>query len=523
MDSFTPVFKLSQLPAGHMHQVSVDDMSILLTNIDGEVFALENACSHFGLPLHNGALSGHRLRCPFHHACFDVRSGAQLEAPGLDGLRTFSVKVEGDSILVDPTPVAQPESTAPAAAPKATTQFDYAIVGGGITALNAIMGIREHDAEGSIIMISAEELTPYDRTHVSKALLEGGKSVDDLPLKPNEFYANLGVNLRMGSPVKTLNVRDKIITLEGGDKLTYGQVLMATGGTPRELPVPGSDLKNVFLLRRAGDGEAAKSRVKKDTEVVIVGGSFIGLEAAMSLGKRGANITVVAPETVPFSKVFGEKVGSYVRELHEAAGVRFQLGQKVHSFGGEGAVERVFLQNGTQLPAQVVIIGIGVEPETSYLHGLAVDADGGVQVDGHLRTNVADAFTAGDIARYPDREGALRIEHWKVAAQQGRVAGRNMAGANMPYTMIPYFWTNQQGVNFRYVGHGTDYDEIFLDGEPGEGPFLAFYLKDDHVQAVLGVKRDPDTAAIAELMESGKMPPVDRLIGQDWSALLGKA
>ncbi|MTB51032.1 FAD-dependent oxidoreductase [Lewinella sp. W8] len=520
MDSFTPVFKLSQLPPGHMHQVEIDEKSILLTNVDGEVYAVENSCSHFGLPLHNGALSGHRLRCPFHHACFDVRHGTQLEAPGRDGLKTYPVRIEGDAIQVSTTPTAEPEHAAPAASPENTNHVTYAIVGGGIAALNAVLGIRENDAKGSITLISAEALPPYDRTHVSKAQLEGGKSAADLPLQTEEFYASRGVELRLNSVVQTLDVQEKVINLRGGDKLTYDKVLLATGGTPRELPVPGAELDNVFLLRRATDAEAAKSVVGEETEVVIIGGSFIGLEAAMSFSKRGARVSVVAPESIPFEKIFGKQVGQYVRQLHEEAGVKFHLGQQVNSLLGNGAVEQVVLESGETLSARAVIIGIGVTPATDYLQGLAADADGGVTVDGHLRANVADTYVAGDIARYPDREGAQRIEHWKVAAQQGRVAGRNMAGANVPYTMIPYFWSNQQGVNFRYIGHGSDYDNILLDGTPGEGPFLAFYLKGDHVQAVLGVKRDTDTAAIAELMVAGRMPAPDDLMGKDWPALL---
>jgi NADPH-dependent 2,4-dienoyl-CoA reductase/sulfur reductase-like enzyme/nitrite reductase/ring-hydroxylating ferredoxin subunit len=523
MAAFVPVFKLSQLPAGHMHQITFEEKPILLINVDDEIFAVDNACSHYGLPLHNGALSGHRLRCPFHHACFDVRNGDQLEAPGMDGLNTYPVKVEGDAILVMPTPTARRENSAPAPAPKDSTTYDYAIIGGGIAALNAILGIRENDPQGSIVMISREELTPYDRTNVSKGLLSGGAAVTDLTLKSDDFYDQYGVTRKMGQKVERLDPEKKIISLSDGTQLDYGKVLLATGGNPREIQLPGSNLKNIFLVRNAKDGDRAKSEVSADTEVVIIGGSFIGMEAAMGLGKLGGKITVVTPEPVPFANVFGPEIGGYVRDLHEAAGVTFRFGRMAESFRGSDRVSGVVLDDGTVLPAQVVIIGIGVIPATEFINGLSLDDDGGVPVNEFLATAVEGTFAAGDIARYPSQDEKLRIEHWKVAAQQGRVAGRNMAGAATAYGMMPFFWTNQQGVNFRYVGHATDYDQVLLDGEPGKGPFLAFYLKGGQLQAVLGVKRDAETAAIGELMAAGKMPAADALIGADWQGTLREA
>ncbi|TXF87798.1 Rieske 2Fe-2S domain-containing protein [Neolewinella aurantiaca] len=517
----TNVLPLSQLPEGHTHQLEHAGTKVLLTNVEGTVYAVESKCSHFGLPLENAALCGHRLRCPFHHACFDVRDGKQLEAPGMDGLTTFAVEIrDGAVYLSDEPDAASKPSPAPSTAPDYETFFDYAIVGGGIAAANAVDGIREFDQNGSIVLLTREDLPPYDRTHVSKALLDGGKDVADLPLRSEKYYAEQGVDLRERTIVSEVNVENKTITILGGDVLTYKKVLLATGGRPRQLDVPGSALNNVHLMRRASDAEVVRGKVSKGTKVVIVGGSFIGLEAAMSLGKQGGNITVVAPEETLFEGPFGKKVGDWIQRLHEAEGVRFQLGRKVEEITGEGTVSGVKLDNGDELAAEIVVVGIGVIPETRYLIGLAATNEGGVKVDNHLEASAEGVWVAGDIARYPDREGAVRIEHWKVAAQQGRVAGRNMAGANEAYTMVPYFWSNQQGTNIRYVGHATDYDEIVLDGTPGEGPFIAFYLKGDHCQAALGVKRDADIAAIGELMNARRMPANSALTTSDWAALL---
>ena len=513
----TNVLSLSQLPSGHTHQLDHAGTKVLLTNVEGTVYAVESKCSHFGLPLENAALCGHRLRCPFHHACFDVRDGKQLEAPGMDGLATFAVTIKDGAIHLSDAATPSPEpSPEPAAAPEYQTYYDYAIVGGGIAAANAVDGIRELDKDGSIVLLTREDLPPYDRTHVSKALLDGGKDAADLPVRSEDYYAGQGVDLREKTVVSEVNVEKKTISILGGDVLTYKKVLLATGGTPRQLDLPGSALHQVHLVRRASDAETIREKVSQGSKVVVIGGSFIGLEAAMSLGKQGGDITVVAPEETLFAGPFGKRIGDWIQGLHEAKGVKFRLGRTVKEISGDGRVSGVVLDNGDELAAEIVVIGIGVVPETSYLMGLAATNDGGVKVDNHLAANVDSVWAAGDIAQYPDREGSVRIEHWKVAAQQGKIAGRNMAGANEPYTMVPFFWSNQQGTNIRYVGHATDYDEIVYDGTPGEGPFIAFYLKGDHCQAALGVKRDADVAMIGELMNARRMPENSALVSTDW-------
>lgn len=500
----TPVLAASLLPPGHTHQLEHGEYKVLLTNVDGEIHAVESACSHFGLPLEKAALDGHQLRCPFHHACFDVRDGRQLEAPGLNGIATFAVQVtEGQIYLADaPTPPALPAVTAATASPE-VTHYPYVIVGGGIAAANAVYGIREQDPTGNILLLTREELPPYDRTHVSKALMAGGKDeAADLVLQSADFYRKMGVVLRENTTVTSLDLSHKTIASDKG-AFTYDKVLLATGGSPRA--IPGAEGHNVFTVRNAREGQALRELTEEGTRVVIVGSSFIGLETAMSLGKKTADITIVAPEELPLARIFGAEVGKYVQKLHTEAGVKFLSGHKIEKFYAEkGRVNTVELTDGTQLPVDLVVLGVGVRPATDYLKGIGLDDDGGISVDNQLAANVADTWAAGDIARYPDREGALRIEHWKVAAQQGRVAGRNMAGAGEPYTMLPFFWSNQQGVNFRYAGHSEAWDEILFDGRPGDADgFMAYYLKGDRVQAVLGVKRDAETAAYANRMAAG--------------------
>ena len=521
----TPVLAASQLPEGHLHKVKVGDYDVLLANVKGEIYAVENKCSHYQLPLDQGSLCEHRLRCPFHHACFDIRTGEQLEAPGMDGLPRFEVSISDGQITVSEEPIVKngPEAIMGAQSTLRATEenhYTYVIVGGGTAAAYAVEAIRTNDNKGSILMLSREELPPYDRTKVSKAFMQGDDSAFSLPLRDKDFYPKIGVEFRAGAQVKKLDLQTKQISLTDGQNLTYDKVLLATGGQPRVLDVPGADLDGVYTVREAEDALKARREAARKAKAVIIGGSFIGLETAMSLGKQGAEVTVVTPEKVLFEKVFGEKVGAFVKQLHEAAGVTFELERKVEKITGtDSKVAGVVLDNGTELPADMIVVGIGVQPATDYVEGIAFQDDHSLAVDGHLAVHGENAWAAGDIATYPDREGMVRIEHWKVAGQQGRIAGRNMAGKSEPYQMVPYFWTNQQGTNLRYVGHGTDFDEIVYDGTPGEGGFLAFYVKDRHVQACLGVKRDTDVAAVNELMALGKMPDVDQLKGQDWPEL----
>lgn len=501
-----------------MHKVTIGDYDVLLSNVEGEVYAIENTCSHYGASLSEGALCDHRVRCPWHHACYDVRTGEQIEAPGMDGVAKFSVQVKGDDIMVSEQPEKKeaPEYADLVKQADYNNKVDYLIVGAGVAAAYAVEAIRAEDQTGSILMIGREALPPYDRTKVSKAYMQDDMPAEKLPLRSADYYQQLGVRFLAGTQVQTLDLQAKQALLDDGTQVDYDKVLVATGGRPIKLDVPGANLPGVHTVRSNEDAEQARAQTKEGTQVVVIGGSFIGLESAMSLGKRGGKVTVVSPEEVLFEKVFGERVGKYIQQLHEAAGVTFELGRKCTSIEGEERVTGVVLDNGKELPAEVVMVGIGVKPATDFVSGIAYRDDHSLTVDGHLLMHAEGAYAAGDIATYPDREGQLRIEHWKVAGQQGRIAGRNMAGRKEAYRMLPYFWSNQQGTNFRYAGHATDYDRIEYDGNPGAGPFLAFYLKDEHVQACLGVKRDADTAAVAELMYRGSMPEVGELIGQDW-------
>jgi NADPH-dependent 2,4-dienoyl-CoA reductase/sulfur reductase-like enzyme/nitrite reductase/ring-hydroxylating ferredoxin subunit len=478
------------------------DHSILIVNSDGAFTALYGKCSHYNLPLKDAALCEHRLRCPFHHACFDVRNGSQLEMPGLGGLQQFDLEVEEGDIYVE-----LPEQWNVHPRPEAAEndgKETHLIVGGGVAAVNAIYGMRSAGCKAKVILITAEEELPYDRTALSKAYLQGGKPAEKLPLLPEDWYRSMKVDCWLNTLVRQIDAVNKKLHLEDGRELDFDGLLLATGASPRSLSLPGSELGNIFSVRQLEASKALREAAQPAKQAVVIGAGFIGLELAMSLGKLGCQVTVVAPEAVPFAKQWGERIGRYVQSLHEAAGVTFQLGQRVAGFGGEsGKVANVKLENGVEITADIAVVGIGVVPNTDLITGVSRMEDGGLRANEYLEI-APDIYAAGDLVNYPDvQAGRVRIEHWKVAGQQGRIAGHNLASTTkepVAYRALPFFWSNQQGKNFRYAGHAEQWDEIEYDGRPEDGAFIARYLKNGELMAVLGLGRDAELAAIAEQM-----------------------
>ena len=494
------------LVAGKMKAIKIDEQPIILAQIDGSYYAMHGTCTHYGAPLADGLLNGHRVICPWHHACFDLKTGRQLEAPGLDGLPTYPVQVKGNELYVELPDSLNGRSSAPMAKPDPDNQTHYVVIGGGAAGAYAVEAMRQTGFTGKITLISAEKMVPYDRPNCSKEYLSGDAPAEWMPLRDASFYEKHGIHLLVNQSVQQLDAPQRRILLRGGQELTYDKVLIATGGQARRLDLPGGEARNVFALRSIEDSQALQAAVKDDKEVVVVGASFIGMEAAMSLNQLGAKVTVVAPDAVPFEKVFGREVGQLAQQLHESAGTQFRLGRKVTDLLVQGEyVTGVTLDNGDTLPADVVVMGIGVQPATDFLQGLPKASDGGLQTDAYLQVQEG-VYAAGDVAHVPYRGHPTRIEHWKVAAQQGRVAGQNMAGQPEAYQAEPFFWSVQPGTAFGYVGHATDPDEVIIEGElsPDSPSFLAYYKKGDEVQAVLAAGRDVELARVQELFFDGK-------------------
>jgi NADPH-dependent 2,4-dienoyl-CoA reductase/sulfur reductase-like enzyme len=289
-------------------------------------------------------------------------------------------------------------------------------------------------------------------------------------------------------------------------------LLIATGGIPRRLPFQSDTQKNVFLLRSFSDTDAIIAAAEKGKRAVVIGASFIGMEAASSLRIRGCEVTVVAPDEVPFGKILGAEIGKLFQQIHERKSVQFKLGTQVKNFEGDERVEAVLLENGERLEADFVVVGIGVAPATNFLEGVKLHKDGGVITDEFLRI-AEDLYAAGDIGHFPDSRTheLTRIEHWRFAMQQGRTAAHNMAGKQTAFTAVPFFWTTQFDTNLRYVGHAKDWDRIVIQGDVKQQDFLAFYVKDHRILAVVGMNRDREMASFEEKLRLNQMPTLDEL------------
>lgn len=492
----------SDLRDGEMKEFSAGETRILLARVAGRFHAVSATCTHYGGPLAEGALCGTRVMCPWHHAVFDVVTGNLEEPPALDALTCYDVRVEGDRVLVNVPDVA-PERRQPAMVrrdPNVDTR-QFVIIGAGAAGYAAAQTLREEGFRGNVVMITREDRAPYERPNLSKDYLNGHAEPEWMPLRPDEFFTDRDIQLLRHKEVTRVDAHSKTITFAGGETMEYDALLVATGGAPVRLNIPGSDLKNVCLLRSFADADSIIETASRSRRVVVVGASFIGMEAAYSLRERGLEVTVVAPSREPFETTLGAEVGALFRRAHESHGVRFKLGAIVYRFEGSHHVEAVTLDNGERLEADMVVVGAGVRPVTHFIEGVELDEAGGVVVDSRLRATDG-IYAAGDVASFIDsRNGErVRIEHWRTAQQQGRTAARNMMGRDVEFDAVPFFWTQQFDLGLLYVGHAKSWDEIIYHGEPSSHDFLAFYVKNERVLAVAGMNRDREMAAIEESM-----------------------
>ena len=505
----------NDLQDGDLRAAQAGDTELVLVRARGHVHAYPAHCPHAGGPLAEGLLSGDRLMCPWHHACFAAHTGDLLEPPAQDALTRFDVVTQGDDLYVN-LPDDFPESRTPdMTPPDPTDERVFAILGAGAAGGAAAETLRQAGFTGRVVLVSEDAEPPYDRTVLSKEYL-GEPS--DPSLRGKDFYNANGLELHLNRTVARVNPAERSLSFADGEALRYDALLLATGSKPVPLEVPGAGLGGVFYLRTLADAGRIAESAEDGGRVVVVGGSFIGMECAASLRKKGLGVTVVMPGERPFAKLLGDEVGGMFRAFHEEQGVTFVTGTKVAEFGGEERVSSVTLENGQTLPADLVVIGTGVQPALPELVGVALEEDGGVSVDEtlKLRGEHGPVYAVGDLAHFPDPYSgsnsgsnsgeSVRVEHWRVAQQHGRAAARAMVGETDAFSGVPFFWTKQYGVSFRYVGHAPGWDDCVIDGDVAGRKFLAYYLKENKVVAVFGVGRDPDLCAAEEAMRLAVMP-----------------
>jgi NADPH-dependent 2,4-dienoyl-CoA reductase/sulfur reductase-like enzyme/nitrite reductase/ring-hydroxylating ferredoxin subunit len=484
--------RLADLPEDRGTLVELDGEKILLVRSGEHVQGLQATCPHAGAPLEQGAVCQGRLVCPWHKAVFRLSDGALLEPPALDALDRYLVEVtpHGD-VLVSAERTGY-EHPAPD-----SDRRQIVIIGAGAAGTAAALALRERGFGGQVVLIGEEPGAPYDRTSLSKFVLAGQMPPEEVPpIKPAEDLAGRRIH-RVTGRVETLDVAGHRVVMADGSALAYDIALVATGGKPRRLDIPGADLPGVHVLRSRADAAAILAGLRPDAQVVILGASFIGLEAASALRAQNLQVRVVAPEEAPFERQFGRQIGGMFRDLHEQNGVVFHLPAQAARLEGEGRVQRVVLQDGTVLPADLVLAGVGVRPATGFLRGLKLAEGGGIRVDAGMRA-AERLYAAGDVARFPLGETELRIEHWRVAQQQGRIAAHNMLGGQDRAEFVPYFWTYHYGNRFDYLGHPASWDEAVIEGDLHAQHFVALLVQRGWVVGAVGCQRERATALLAE-------------------------
>jgi NADPH-dependent 2,4-dienoyl-CoA reductase/sulfur reductase-like enzyme/nitrite reductase/ring-hydroxylating ferredoxin subunit len=501
------VAKVQDLQDGDMQEVVIGETKVLLTRIKGRFYAIGAECTHYGGPLAEGALNGHRVVCPWHQAVFNAMTGDLEEPPALDAQPCFEVRVEGDDVIISVPHQAANRRTPAMVRRHPADARTLVILGAGAAGLVAAETLRQDGFRGRLLMITQEPRLPYDRPNLSKGYLSGDAGPEALPWRDAAFYRDHDIEILTEHRVTRVEAPRKTLTLADGRALRYDALLLATGGVPRLLDLPGAQWPNVFTLRSVDDADAIIQSAGGASRVVVIGAGFIGMEAAAALTKRGLAVTVVGLGSVPLGRQLGPEIGGRLRQVHEEQGIGFRLGRKPVRLKGDGRVSAVVLENGEALPADLVVVGLGVRPATDILQGVPLNSDGSVSVDRHLRVSQG-LYAVGDVARFPDwRDGApIRIEHWRLAQQHGRVAAHNLAGHQVEYAGVPFFWSEQFDLFLQYAGYAAAWDEVLIHGDLAARDFLAFYLQGDRVKAAVGLQRDRQLAALAELMRLDQMP-----------------
>jgi NADPH-dependent 2,4-dienoyl-CoA reductase/sulfur reductase-like enzyme/nitrite reductase/ring-hydroxylating ferredoxin subunit len=458
-----------------------DGEAVMVVRRGTELFAVGATCTHYGGPLSEGVIEADHVRCPWHHACFSLRTGEPV-APAHNPISCWNVEQRDGKVFVG-------EKRGPAPKPvPSRTPSSVVIVGGGAAGHAAAEMLRREGYAGPVTVLSEDASEPYDRPNLSKDYLAGNAPEEWIPLRPPEFYKEQRIALRLSTRVAAIDARGHTVTLESGEQLPYGALLLATGSTPVHLEVPGAERPHVHVLRSLAHSRAIIAQATKARRAVVVGSSFIGLEVAASLRTRNVEVEVVTRDAKPLERVMGTQVGEFLQALHESKGVRFHFGRSVRKID-EREIE---LDDGTRIAADLVVAGIGVRPNLELAKSAGLEVDRGVRVNEFLETSAPGVWAAGDVARFHDaRSGApARIEHWVVAQRQGQIAAKNMLGAKLPFRFVPFFWSNHYDVVINYLGHAEQVDRIDVDGDLQKRDATVRYVRGGKTLAIATLGRD---------------------------------
>ena len=506
----------AEITDGGMLLGHVNGEAVLLARRGDEIFAIGATCAHYSGPLAEGLVVEDTVRCPWHHACFSLRTGEAVGAPALNPVACWRIERTGDRIRVTEkverdaleissevrrgvTRTREEVHRSRAVAPSRRPPSDIVIVGAGAAGSAAAEMLLRLGYDGGLTLIDPDPGAPYDRPNLSKDYLAGNAPEEWIPLRAEDFYASHGINHVRDGSVAELDLPQRVVRVANGGTHRFDRLLLVTGAEPVRLTLPGGDRAHVHYLRSLADSRAIIAKAGTAKRAVVIGASFIGLEVAASLRARELEVHVVAPERLPLERVMGTELARFVKSLHEERGVAFHLEDTVISISERD----VTLQSGTVLPADLVVVGVGVKPRTTLAEAAGLTLDRGVVVNEFLETSAPHVFAAGDIARYPDPYTGerIRVEHWVHAQRQGQAAARNMLGVGWPYDDVPFFWSAHYDVSINYVGHAEQWDATQVEGDPSARDVAVRFRRGDRTLAVASIFRDTDSLRAEVEME----------------------
>lgn len=396
----------------------------------------------------------------------------------------------------------------------------FVIVGASLAGAKAAETLREEGFDGRVILVGEETDRPYERPPLSKGYLLGKDERESVHVHPAEWYDEHNVELRLGTRATAIDRDAHQVVLDGGDRIGYDKLLLTTGSVPRRLSLPGSDLDGVLYLRYLPDSDRIGAELRDGARLVIIGGGWIGLEVAAAAREKGASVTVVEMAPLPLQRVLGDEVAQIFATLHRDRGVDLRLGTGLREFRGtDGRVSTVVLSDGTELPADAVVVGVGIAPAVELAEAAGLEIDNGVKVDASLRTSDPDVFAAGDVANSfnPRLNSHIRVEHWANALAGGPAAAKAMLGQEVSYDPVPYFFTDQYDLGMEYAGYTSagNYDKVVFRGDPASGEYIAFWVGDGRVLAGMNVNVWDVSDEIQRIIRTGKQVDLARLADPD--------
>ncbi|XP_042287700.1 apoptosis-inducing factor 3 [Thunnus maccoyii] len=499
----------SDLQDGQMLEVEVGHHSVLLTRSEGKYSAIGNQCTHYGAPLSKGFISGNRVRCPWHGACFNVQTGDLEEFPGMDCLPCHKVKIQNSKVYVsiNKRTLRQEKRIKNMGAAVPGVTHTVLLLGGGAASLICAETLRQENFSGRIIMVTRDDLLPYDKTRLSKVM---NVESDSILLRRMEFYHQYDIEVWLRKEALSVDTDKKTVSFDDGSVQSYDQLLISTGCRAKGLDLPGMKLDNVRMLETPEDARQIHSACL-GCNVVLVGTSFVGMEVASYLIDKASSITVIGSSELPYQNTLGPEIGRVTMMMLSEKNIRFFMNDNVTEVRGvNGKVKEVTLKSGKVIPADVLIVGIGIIPNSEFLRGskIQMDSKNFVTVDKYMRTNIPEVFCGGDLATFPlamAKNRLVNIGHWQMAQAHGRIAALNMLDKPTELNSVPFYWTVLLGKTIRYAGYGEGYTEIVMKGNFEDRRFLALYIKNDEVIAAASLNYDPAVSAVAERFAAGKV------------------